>query len=153
MSELSAVPAVFCPRYDIVGLVFSVAGVIFVIFFAPNNPEQLSSERLNKLLIGWGAITIYIVYGLLIVLLLFVVKKKGHTTVLYYTLLSSLIGSFTVMASKPVATFIILGIEGAASDHLYTELKVARAEPDCVRLMADRRLPIADSAAAGVIQL
>lgn len=118
--------------YDIVGLVFSVAGVIFVIFFAPNNPEQLSSERLNKLLIGWGAITIYIVYGLLIVLLLFVVKKKGHTTVLYYTLLSSLIGSFTVMASKPVATFIILGIEGAASDHLYTELKVSfSSEAEC----------------------
>lgn len=102
---------------DVLGAAFVVLGVILVTIFAPNNAEPLTGEQLNSYLVQWGAIAIYIVYGFAIAYLYFAVKKIGHTHVVWYLLLSSLIGAFTVMSSKPVATFLMLSIEGLSTGH------------------------------------
>jgi drug/metabolite transporter (DMT)-like permease len=100
---------------DVLGASFVVAGVVLVTFFAPNNSVPLTGEQLNMYLVQWGAIAIYLVYGTGIVVLYFAVQRLGHTNVVWYLLLSSLIGAFTVMSSKPVSTFAFLSIEGLAT--------------------------------------
>ena len=108
---------------DVVGAVFVVAGVVLVTLFAPTNPDPLTGDQLNSFLVQGGAIAIYIVYGGAIVILLCFIKRIGHKNVVWYLLLSSLIGAFTVMASKPVSTFLMLSIEGLSKGQYNSELQ------------------------------
>ena len=110
---------------DVLGATFVVIGVIIVTVFAPNNPQPLTGEQLNAYLVEWGAIAIYIVYGSGIVYLYFAVQRIGHTHVVWYILLSALIGGFTVMSSKPVATFLMLSVEGLATGHFDDQLDMS----------------------------
>lgn len=97
---------------DLAGGMMVVMGVIFITTCAPTNSTPLTGDSLNALLMGWEAIVIYIVYGGGILLLACSVKRIGHTSVIWYLLLSSLIGSFTVLSSKPVSTFALRSIQG-----------------------------------------
>jgi len=100
---------------DVMGGVMVVCGVVLVTAYCPTNPVPLNGDRLNQYLVDPGAIVIYCVFAVLIVTLFFAVKKVGETSVFWYLMLSSAIGAFTVMSSKPVSTFATMSIQGLAN--------------------------------------
>ena len=62
--------------------------------------------------------------GSRVALLLILMRRIGHMSVVWYLLLSSSIGSFTVVSSKPVATFALRSIEGAFAGSLTTQIRL-----------------------------
>ena len=118
---------------DQVGCVFITIGVGFIIGFAPKNSTPLTGRYLEELLVQPGAIVIYVVYVLAIIGLRIVVHKIGHDSVLWYILLSSLIGSFSTMAARPVATFLLQSLRGLASDTYESQLKLELTQEECAR--------------------
>ena len=107
---------------DYVGSVFVVTGVAFIIAFAPGNRVKLNGDRMDHLLHQPGAIAIYVVYALAVCGLYFTVQRIGHKSVVWYPLLSALIGAFTVMASRPVATFLLLSFDGMYTGHFSDQI-------------------------------
>ena len=108
---------------DVMGGAFVIIGVGFIGGFSPYNPEPLTGERLHELVAWPGAITIYCVYGLMMLGMLYVVRKYGHTSVYYHILLTSAIGSFSVISSRPVATFTLQTLAGAAAGTVDSRLQ------------------------------
>ena len=110
-------------RYrDLLGAFFVVAGVCVISIFKLGNPQPLNRFRLQEYLPAPGAISIYVVYVGGIAVLLSTIKKLGDTHVIFYLLLSSFIGAFTVISAKPVSTFAIRSAEGLFTNSFADEL-------------------------------
>lgn len=100
-------------RYrDLMGSMLVVLGVILLSVNKLEPEAPLTGERLNRMLYSPGAIAIYGVYGGSIIFFLLTIKRIGDMHVIFYLLLSSFIGAFTVISSKPVSTFIIKSLTG-----------------------------------------
>ena len=123
-------------KRDLVGVFFVVGGVILVVFFAPKQDTVLDAERFYWLLWQPWALALFVLFGIAICVLYFLIPRYGHRHVIWNLSMSSLIGSFTVMASKAVSTFVQLTIKGMADpllpfadqiDSSYSELSCVEA--------------------------
>ena len=103
-------------RYrDLMGSCLVVGGVFLISIFKLEPEAPLTGDRLLMMISAPGAIAVYGVYGGGILFFLLTIKKLGDLHVIFYLLLSSLIGAFTVISSKPVSTFIIKSIVGLST--------------------------------------
>jgi hypothetical protein len=103
-------------RYrDLMGSTLVVGGVCLLAIFKLEPEAPLTGERLNMMLYSPGAIGVYCVYGGSILFFLLTIKRIGDIHVIFYLLLSSFIGAFTVISAKPVSTFVIKSFNGIFS--------------------------------------
>ncbi len=105
-------------RRDIFGVGLVSIGVTLVVIFAPQQPCALTASRFYFLLAQPGSIVLLVLLTIAIVTLVMLVPKYGERHVLWNLSCASLIASFTVLASKAVATFVTLTIQGATDPNV-----------------------------------
>ncbi|KAL1523556.1 hypothetical protein AB1Y20_018492 [Prymnesium parvum] len=119
-------------KRDVIGASLVVCGVLLVVFMAPSQETKLTAERFYWLLAQPPAIVMYVVYAGLMGFLFYICPRYGHTHVIFYLALSSLIGSFTVMASKAVSTFVNLSIRGILEGPFWDQIGGQTNNESCI---------------------